>query len=903
MDNSVLQISSETAGFIGSCFAIDRDENGIFVATCGHVINNRSDQLLVDGKGFEVINNTSDTGLDLAILYVKGLDCKPFNIVSNTMAKHAKVIGYTTLIGNPKREAIDNISIKHNIVLSTPSKIDLMKLFTKEAILQGYSGSPVICKMSGDVIGIVNIREGKSTNYAISSKHLLDIYNINDNGLKDQILKTNIKPYYGLTTKINKEDFSNLKRHFEKNFEKSLESYSGQPKIWIKPRIHTEPEEAVTVKENNIKSKVDINEIINKPESLIIKARQQYGLTTLSHYLVKEAWMHSQPSLWLRLDANELKPHTSEINKYVLEKLDELKLENDDIKCIILDELSGSVVDANKIFHKLNDLFSDKPIIVMYTDMENPFLNESISLPETKKFHISYLWALPRNDIRQVVVDYNNAKYIGNENDVVTKIVSDLEVLNIPRTALNCLTILKISEMGFDDSPVNRTDMLGRILSLLFNVDNIPRYKTRPDLKDTEHTLGYFCELMLEEEIYYFSRKDFLSKLNDFCEHMEIELDIDIIFDVLFSNNIIVLRNDGFCFKFTYWIFYFAAHRMHKNKEFADYIFKDMNYTAYPELIEFYTGIDRSRDNALEILMNDLKDTCDIVEKKCGLPSDFNIYDIAQWNPSEERIEQMHEEVSEGVLESKLPDIIKDEYADKSYNRSRSLNQNIHKILEDYSLLRLMKGVKASSKALRNSDYASPEIKHKLLKQILRSWKQITNVLIALSPILSEQGEVTVDGASFALDGDFGKTAEERFNQVIPLFPINVVSWFKDDLFSKKMSKLLYNHMKHEEHNLIKHELNLLIINKRPNGWDKHIENYIISQNKNSFYLNDVYGLLKAEYKYSFASEGNLRIIKKLIKMSVIKHELGMKKPTPSAIKSFEKKCKITIPTRDKDID
>ena len=540
----------------------------------------------------------------------------------------------------------------------------------------------------------------------------------------------------------------------------------------------------------------------------------------------------------------------------------------------------------------------------MFTITENPLLNETINLPENIKFNTLYLWALPRNAIRQVVADYNDKKFIGNENDVVNKIVTDLEVLNIPRTALNCLTILKISEIGFDDSPVNRTEMLSRILSLLFNVDNIPRYKTRPDLKDTEYTLGYFCEIMIREDRYFFTRNDFLKNLNEFCTGMEIDLEIDTLFEILYENNIIIERGNEFCFKFSYWIFYFAAQRMHKDKEFEDFILTDMTYSSYPELIEFYTGIERNRNKALSILTNDIKNTCDIVEKKCGLPEEFNIYNIAQWKPSEEKIEQMNEEVSDGVLKSNLPDVVKDEYADKSYDKSRPLNQNIHKILEEYSLLRLMKSIQACSKALRNSDYATPEIKHNLLKEILRSWEQISKVLLVLTPILSKQGHATLDGASFVLNDYFGDNEDERLRTIIALIPTNIVNWYRDDIFSKKMTSLLFNHIDSESSEFKKHLLNLLLINKRPKKWDTHIENYIILSNKNSFYLLDIYNTLKAEYRYSFASDSNLRIMEKLLKITATKHFRGIKNPSKKIIDKFDKENKFTdvIPNRDVDI-
>ncbi len=883
MENSVLKIFNKENKCLGTGFVIDDDDEGIFVATCGHVVNKCKNNILVDGFEAIVIQNDYEKDLDLAVLYVKSLFLSPLPLSRNSEATKGKVIGYSNFSGAQKREGIDNIRIKNDILIQKPQqKIEAIKLYPSETISNGYSGSPVICEHTKEVIGIVNIQVGEDTNYAIKSKHLLDIYTVRSKKKKES--NTEIKE---ITTELKPEDYESLKKQFEKNFESALKSFSTQSKMWIEPSLHTKEEESNLLSDQD--TKVELSDLITSPSSVVIKAQQQFGLTSLAHYLIKEAWNHQKSSFWLYLDANKLKPHSNEINKYIEEEVKVLGLVKADICCIVLDEFSSNIDDANKILNKLSELFLDIPLVVMLTHIENPLLNEAIEPPLSRSFRVLHLWALHRQGVRKVVCTYNDGQYIANENKVLDKVISDLEVLNIPRTPFNCLTILKISEYEFDDSPVNRTEMIKRVLFLLFNVDDIPKYKTRPDLKDTEYVLGYFSETILKENKYYFTRKSFLEKINMFCNENEIELDVDIIFDVLYKNNIIVMRGQQFCFKFNYWVLYFAAHRMHHDTTFAEYVLKDMWYVPYPELIEFYTGIDRRRDDALIVLTDDIRNTCDLVEKKCALPPEFNIYTIAKWKPSDETIRNMQKEVKEGVQSSQLPDTIKDQYADADYNRARPLTQNFHTILEEYSLLRLMKSIKAGSKALRNSDYSDPKIRHTLLNEILRSWEQITKVLIVLSPILSEQGHATLEGASFILNGDFGKSREEKFNQIIQILPTNVVGWYKNDLFSNKMGKLLFKHIDDESNEFVKHTLNLLIINKRPKGWETYIEDYIISEHKNSFYLFDIYKTLRAEYQYSFASDNTLGILGNLIKITATKHELGIKSPSKKVIKRIEK--------------
>ena len=326
---------------------------------------------------------------------------------------------------------------------------------------------------------------------------------------------------------------------------------------------------------------------------------------------------------------------------------------------------------------------------------------------------------------------------------------------------------------------------------------------------------------------------------------------------------------------------------MHHEPEFANYILQDMRYISFPEIIEFYTGIDRTREDALKVLIDDIQGLCDTVEEKCGFPKDLNPYKYGQWKPSKENIEKMRDELSKGVKESNLPNFIKDQYADSTYDKSRPYHQEIQKILTEYSLLGLWYGIKAGSRALRNSDYANPELKRDLLRIIMRSWEQLAKILFVISPILALSGSAEFDGTKFGLSGNFGETPEERFNAILINIPYNVHSWCQDDLYSRKMGSLIIDQLNYENSEMINHNLHLLIISQRPRDWENYIQKYIASNSKKSFYLMDTNSALQFQYKYSFASYRTLETIKDLIKMTIAKHQYGVKEPSKQHIKKI----------------
>lgn len=682
---------------------------------------------------------------------------------------------------------------------------------------------------------------------------------------------------------INKEA---LRKLFKKRFNDSLKGFDDQPQIWIEPVISRTSELSQNPDEN-YSQRVLIEEILHSPKSYFINAPSQFGLTTLANHLICEAWENDE--LWIYLDNSALKPHI--VNKAVKNEANSLDQNPQNVKCVVFD----SFYNTDKVsYKKLKDLIVANPdcrIIVLNTLDEQLYINkeenEKIDEKETiidREFDFLHLIALPRTQIRNIVRQYNQEKNIGEETIVLNKITKELDSLNLHRTPYNIITILKVSEKYFDDSPVNRTKMIEMILFVLFDMGEIPRYKTMPDLKDCEYVLGRYCETMLRYERFSFSESDFITELKSFCKEKYIELDIEVVFKILNNNNIIIIDGDKYRFKSTFWIYYFGAKRMHADESFRKYIFSSNKYASYPEIIEFYTGIDRNRDDALEILLKDIESTRNIVEEKLGIKGEINPLNNAKWNPSENEIEKIQTEIGENVLTSNLPDSVKDQFLDKSYNQIRPYNQTIQKIFEDYSLVNLLQQIKASSTALRNSDYSDPVLKKKLLIEIYTSWKQLSKVLFALSPIMAINGRASFQGAAFELYGDFGETFEERLNTIVQVLPTNIVGFFQDDLYSSKIGPLFYDCFNDEKNELMKHHQALLIIFKRPNGWKNQIEKYITSINKNSYYLYATVNALRARYRFDFASLEDLKDIKYLVKLGLAKHHFGAAKPSLSQI-------------------
>ena len=674
--------------------------------------------------------------------------------------------------------------------------------------------------------------------------------------------------------------------------ENALTCYNEKLSTWVEPVV-TKDSQIEKNPEKSYEARVNLNDIINSNENIVIKSPPEFGLTCLAHYLKLKAFESGKNFAFVC--AKQTKKHKAikDLKKYVV---DILKTQIENVDTILVDSIHFETIGMLKLLKNLSEEFSNIRFIVFNTIENNLFAASGEDKEEIKinrKFERYNLLALRKSALRQFVADYSNKKHIGvDEDQAVTKLAKDLSVLNMHRTPKNCLSILKASsKIGHEYNAVNRTKLLDVILAIIFEEYEIPSYHDdKPDIKDTTFLLGAFCELLIRRNDFEFTKDFFVDELNTIKSKNFIEIDNHFLFSALYDNGILSKTSDEFFFSHAYWIFYFAAHRMNINDNFREIVFKEKRYIDFPEIIEFYTGIDRNKRDAVEILMIDFEQTLQSVKSKVKIDN-LNPFENIKWTPDIKALKTEEKKISENVLSSGLPSEVKDKHNDLTYDQKKPYTQVINNVLKDYSFKTLMTQIEAGSRALRNSDYVDAEIKVKFLDQIIEGWNEISKLLIILAPILADRGRASYDGASFQLIEETFKykTPEEKRLAVLTAVPQNVVNFYKDDLFSKKMGPLILNKARTESNTMLKHELMRLLVSERPKNWNKVLDHYIISLNKNSFFLNDIAIALKTQFNYNATDIPERRQIEQLLSKSRAKHFLQQNNPNAGHLKKARK--------------
>lgn len=691
------------------------------------------------------------------------------------------------------------------------------------------------------------------------------------------------------------KEIDSILKHLEDDLNESLKTYNEKSPIWIEPIISSKNDVPIDPTKNR-EHLVETRSIIEKPDNFIIKAPSEFGLTTLAHYIKLEAWKLGK--VFLFIDVRKTKKH--KIQKDIINEAQSYFSKSIDlVDCILLDSVCIDEQGVLPIIKIICDEFKNIPLIIFNTLDNNYFLkaDDDDEKVQIRRNFVSYfLLPLPQSELRKIVTTYANIKSLdGDSESTLVKVTRDLEVLNMHRTVKNCLTILRASsKIGNEYSAINRTKLLETILTTIFQEYDIPTYKDeKPDVKDCSFVLGYFCELLVRRNDFEFTDNYFIEKLDIFCKEHPIELDLTFLLKVLKDNSIIgtKLPNTNF-FKNSYWVFYFLAHRMNMNKEFYEIIFNNKKYIDYPEIIEFYTGIDRNKEDALKVLYNDLDETIQLVKQRVRIPDNFNPFKSITWNPDVGELEKEEARIGENVILSGLPDEVKDRYDDKSYDQTRPYHQVISSVMREYSFQVLRKNIIAASRALRNSDFVSDSnLKVNLLNKITQGWNEFNKLLIAISPMLADKGSIDFEGTNFYLDDDYFEISDpsEKRLAVLLSVPTNVLKTFKDDLFSAKMGPLLIQKAQNESNSLIKHELMLFLIAERPKNWRTIIDKYIVSLNKNSFFLSDVLVTIRFNIDYKATEMEHVQALKMLAKKCLAKHILKNNNPDMGLINQLDK--------------
>ena len=682
---------------------------------------------------------------------------------------------------------------------------------------------------------------------------------------------------------------------YERQYTEALSAYDGLHVEWVNRLLQEingkERREFVT----SLTDAIAVEQLIEEKYSAVIRAPELFGLTTLARRLCFIA-LRDHGKLWVYLDFEKVGAREERVINIVSEYESRASRS---ASCIVLDSwTSGNSIGA-KVIEILEKTYPKKRLIILHRDSALPTIFDWTLKCNREYKHFSLL-PLPKNGLRTMVEV--SGTHIECDSDIILeKIVNDIEALNIHRTPLNCLTLLKVAEKSFDKSPANRTKMLETLLIVLFNLNRRLDYGTMPDATDCEHILGAFCETLIKCNRTEFDESEYFDSCRSFCEAKGLNIDYGMLWKVLSDNSIILRSTAGKSrFKSKFWISYFVAKRMKFDSDFRAYMFAEKRYAAHPEVIEYYTGIDRNNSEVLELLLKDLAETEQYLKQVTKLPQDADPYRGIKWTPKDQALIALSEKLQRNVAKSTLPQEIKDLHADRIYDQNRPYFQSMIEFMGRASCLAYVYQLKGLSRALRNTDYADIAVREKVVSKIFNGWCDLLQVVFAVTPCLAMQGAASFIDFKLNLSSDFEKFANDQRRirwAILLAAPENILWWMGQDLASDRITPVVAALLKDSNSPMVKCFATMFLVAHRPETWNDEVRKYLQSAELDSFYLGKIFAQLKEEYRYATFHKKDKSYTCELLKNCLSRKNFGSMNVTGNP--NFERYINSQIPSRE----
>ena len=300
----------------------------------------------------------------------------------------------------------------------------------------------------------------------------------------------------------------------QERLRKEMLSYVGQPYIWVDRYLSDDRLDNVfKMQESALFSELDI---IKNGENIHAVAPSQYGLTCYGSHFLLTLW-ENQNEFGIKLDADGVR--VKKFEKLVESELVHYCKGKQDVRWIVIDNWKPYRKDQKGIKSYLEQEFPHAHLLLMTSYHESEFISGKSFDEEEIAARTLYLTPIKRAQERMMVDAYNKEKFIDDSDEVLSKLDEDIKNFNLHRSPHSCATLLTVFKDSFDRNPVNRTDVLENILSIIFDNTRLPNYRTqKPDAKDCDFCLGYYCSSLIKKNGYFFSKESFISDIRAFCK-------------------------------------------------------------------------------------------------------------------------------------------------------------------------------------------------------------------------------------------------------------------------------------------------------------------------------------------------------------------------------------------------
>jgi|GEM_PF-4444442 len=557
-----------------------------------------------------------------------------------------------------------------------------------------------------------------------------------------------ITKYESVWTNLNNRKFQRAIKRYQNLLERTLNSSAiGETVIHVEPSLTRKPIQQYEKKRDAPRHTLE--DICALDGNILINTPSQYGGSVLAYSIALTQLRSGSKSIIL--SADELPKYRGAIGKYLSNASQDIGLEcNDEICVFIIDDFNAGNSTHVKSSTLLRKMHPEAQVIFLNKEMQ--VLTSSTIFDSVVSNNIYYLNALSKGNVRQLIAKHPAKSAFSCLDDITEKVVMEVERLNLHRNAFTVLMLTDIFAKDGVYNPLNRAKLVKRYFEEVFNKDHDSLgYTEELDFEDNMHLLTEFTGSLFGQDEFTFTEEQW----EVFC----------LKFKGLYGGNWLATNAlqfyinkrifkhgvDKYHFNQSMWTWYFLALKVNKDTEFKAAILKNGRYSAFPQVMEFASGLSRNDAELLHVLAQDLKGTISYYREESKLSQKFQPYNDFTLSVKEESLDEFNKALAMQVFDN-VPNLIElDEEADENYDFGTPFEQIVKTSIYTERLILLFKTLETTALCVRNLDQDLLDTRLEVCEIYLEGLELFSQALFLSIPKLLKEGTAHVSGIVFKL--------------------------------------------------------------------------------------------------------------------------------------------------------
>jgi hypothetical protein len=440
--------------------------------------------------------------------------------------------------------------------------------------------------------------------------------------------------------------------------------------------------------------------------------------------------------------------------------------------------------------------------------------------------------------------------------ETLNRLSKEFQYMRIPVTAVNGTILLSVYELIGQRAPVNRAVLVERFLEHLLEKSKVEQEALRGhfDFNNKMYVLACLAEYMAKQNAYILDYDVILAETTRCLDDIGLSQPPKQLLDNFIRVRVLSQRIDNqISFRYRAFLEFLIAWRMQESKPFRVEVLSEVNYLRFINEIQYYSGLNRTDLEPLEIVSAKYGALLEEVQKETN------------WSPDLQRLDQLilptadsdldlFEDFEKQMASPPLTAAERDEVLEGELPRDAEDRQEVFRPKMEELGHRFIGCLFLYSGLLKNLEMIRDDAKRTHLERVLHGWGLFTAHSLSLVPSLARTRKMILDGVQYEVSLPHSLKEAEVARLIYTDMPNAISRVVMSLLGTEKLERQLKEPRLDEaqETSIVQFYRHCLIADLRLSGWSGLLEKFVFRMRNSSYVLEIL--LRKTVDIYSFGA-------------------------------------------------